>query len=346
MKLRQRESQEERCAVCRDGPEGLVICRGCSTLLHASCLIDVHGCPTIGCDEIDPLQKASRDGPADPAYVPHPQSWAPIDINNSPYSVEEMRLGGDAQDTDTETITSSNDCWVHSETISAQARADLYDVWGHNIDEISEQCTCKGPRPCYEPDILKWEEDHKLHRALEKAKNRERLTKDTLDENEMVMERFRATRKAAEKKRAALAKATQKELGCNHQFSPHDMRCILCHQSEVKVDEQMRDVGVVAYAKETVMCGSPRCKEPTTRQAVYCVLCYADVACDWAKFPEPKEKKTRQRQPQEDYVHSRVKGVPFMQKWRDEEHTAWLRFTLYLVTISFLIAAFFAFIWA
>jgi len=48
--------QEERCAVCRDGPDGLVVCRGCHTLLHASCLMDVNGCPTIGCNERDPLQ--------------------------------------------------------------------------------------------------------------------------------------------------------------------------------------------------------------------------------------------------------------------------------------------------
>jgi hypothetical protein len=55
VKIRQRRDLQGQCAVCRDGPSGLVICRGCGTLLHAACLIDVGGCPTIGCDELDPL---------------------------------------------------------------------------------------------------------------------------------------------------------------------------------------------------------------------------------------------------------------------------------------------------
>jgi len=53
--------KEERCAVCRDGPDGLVVCRGCNTFLHASCLIDVRGCPTLGCNERDPLEAQQAD---------------------------------------------------------------------------------------------------------------------------------------------------------------------------------------------------------------------------------------------------------------------------------------------
>lgn len=56
-KIRARQRNDaEQCAVCRDGPEGLLICRGCGTMLHATCLIDVRGCPTIGCNERDPLE--------------------------------------------------------------------------------------------------------------------------------------------------------------------------------------------------------------------------------------------------------------------------------------------------
>jgi hypothetical protein len=51
------KNKDERCAVCRDASSGLVMCRGCSTLIHAACLIEVRGCPTIGCDEADPLQR-------------------------------------------------------------------------------------------------------------------------------------------------------------------------------------------------------------------------------------------------------------------------------------------------
>lgn len=56
IKTKERRGGDDRCAVCRDGPDGLVVCRGCNTLLHASCLIDVRGCPTLGCNERDPLQ--------------------------------------------------------------------------------------------------------------------------------------------------------------------------------------------------------------------------------------------------------------------------------------------------
>lgn len=55
---------EERCAICRDGPEGLVICRSCKTLAHAACLIENGGgCPTLGCGERDPLAGSPKRGP-------------------------------------------------------------------------------------------------------------------------------------------------------------------------------------------------------------------------------------------------------------------------------------------
>lgn len=65
------KNSEEHCAVCRDGPQGLVMCRGCSTLIHAVCLIDVRGCPTIGCNESDPLQRKPAPAPA-PTPAPEP----------------------------------------------------------------------------------------------------------------------------------------------------------------------------------------------------------------------------------------------------------------------------------
>jgi len=57
MKVRQRETneKEERCAVCHDSSGGLLLCRGCNTCVHASCLLEVRGCPTLGCGELDPL---------------------------------------------------------------------------------------------------------------------------------------------------------------------------------------------------------------------------------------------------------------------------------------------------
>lgn len=58
---RKQSRDEHRCAVCRDGPNGLVRCHGCDTVIHASCLIDVGGCPTLGCGEKDPLAKAPRE---------------------------------------------------------------------------------------------------------------------------------------------------------------------------------------------------------------------------------------------------------------------------------------------
>ena len=101
MKVRPRvqSQQEERCAVCRDGPEGLVVCRGCGTFLHASCLIDVRGCPTIGCNEKDPLQEeakpqfppGTRPGPYGVEYDPV-KVWN-YDVSQSPYSVKEMTEG-------------------------------------------------------------------------------------------------------------------------------------------------------------------------------------------------------------------------------------------------------------
>lgn len=104
MKVRQRQNKsEEHCAVCRDGPEGLVVCRGCNTLLHASCLIDVRGCPTIGCNELDPLQEE-----LDPLQVDRGSRERP--------------------------------CLVHSpHLISASCREDLFDLWG---GDVSSACTC------------------------------------------------------------------------------------------------------------------------------------------------------------------------------------------------------------
>ena len=53
---RERAREAERCVVCHDASSGLVACRGCGALLHAQCLVDVRGCPTLGCGEKDPLQ--------------------------------------------------------------------------------------------------------------------------------------------------------------------------------------------------------------------------------------------------------------------------------------------------
>lgn len=47
--------KDERCVLCHDGPDGLVICRGCGALTHAQCLLGAGSCPTPGCDERDPL---------------------------------------------------------------------------------------------------------------------------------------------------------------------------------------------------------------------------------------------------------------------------------------------------
>jgi len=49
--------EDERCALCHDGPTGLVICRGCGALTHAQCLLHHGSCPTPGCDERDPMQE-------------------------------------------------------------------------------------------------------------------------------------------------------------------------------------------------------------------------------------------------------------------------------------------------
>lgn len=61
MKLRERQSESPRCGVCRDGPEGLVSCYECKTLIHASCMIDMGSCPTLGCNARDPLQEKKVD---------------------------------------------------------------------------------------------------------------------------------------------------------------------------------------------------------------------------------------------------------------------------------------------
>jgi hypothetical protein len=56
-------------------------------------------------------------------------------------------------------------------------------------------------------------------------------------------------------------------------------------------DELSREyhLGARNYFRETVTCGSTRCEEPTTRGAVYCVLCVADEECGIGpKLAEPK----------------------------------------------------------
>jgi len=189
---RQKNKEDERCAVCRDGPEGLVVCRGCNTLLHATCLIDVRGCPTIGCNERDPLEKRQDD-------CSHGTMNA---VDNSCY-----------------------DCGLSYKQMRREKRST------------------------------------KEHGAIRQAED-----------------------------------GPQKELGCVHRFSPLDHKCMLCHMSDMEVFDRMNAIGAVAYAKEKVVCGSPRCGEPTTRQAQYCSLCYADEACGWAKLP-PKRVPETQRNP-------------------------------------------------
>lgn len=55
MKFRALQGQNYRCAVCHDASSGLLICQGCQTHLHAQCLVDVGSCPTLGCEERDPI---------------------------------------------------------------------------------------------------------------------------------------------------------------------------------------------------------------------------------------------------------------------------------------------------
>jgi hypothetical protein len=61
VRLRRRKTGQQRCALCHDGPTGLVMCQGCETLLHVSCLVDAGGCPTLGCNEREPAQAAARE---------------------------------------------------------------------------------------------------------------------------------------------------------------------------------------------------------------------------------------------------------------------------------------------
>ena len=61
-------------------------------MIHAACMIDVRGCPTIGCNEADPLQ------PDPEPPTPRARNAAYLDL----VSIIQERLGGDAQDTFTE----------------------------------------------------------------------------------------------------------------------------------------------------------------------------------------------------------------------------------------------------
>lgn len=70
VKAQESKGEQEHCAVCHDGPDGLVICRGCGTMLHAQCLVSLPGCPTLGCVERDPLLGIEATKSEDEDYDP------------------------------------------------------------------------------------------------------------------------------------------------------------------------------------------------------------------------------------------------------------------------------------
>lgn len=70
VKAQESKGEQEHCAVCRDGPDGLVVCRGCGTMLHAQCLVSLPGCPTLGCGERDPLLGVESTKSEDENYDP------------------------------------------------------------------------------------------------------------------------------------------------------------------------------------------------------------------------------------------------------------------------------------
>jgi hypothetical protein len=164
------KNKDERCAVCRDASSGLVMCRGCSTLLHAACLVSVNGCPTIGCDEADPLQR-EPEAPADPEPVGS--------IAKLMWEIEKSKNKRRMSEAE---FAAEHSLKVHKAEMIARS---------HSTD---------------------WED---MRRAEEQQK----------------VELFHTTRKAAEKKRIAQAKATRLVPECLHQFDKESYRCIFCNLS-------------------------------------------------------------------------------------------------------------------
>jgi hypothetical protein len=62
-----RANQDHHCAICKDEGEGLMLCAACSTVQHASCMIEFGGCS--GCRATDPHGAASNEGIRDGSTV-------------------------------------------------------------------------------------------------------------------------------------------------------------------------------------------------------------------------------------------------------------------------------------